>query len=101
MIGIWGKGACHPYSDKSLKLFESLVDKVRSDFLKEFDSALKDRHKNELYIGSRFRSNDQILWVLRSKITEEIFVADPEHYLMRVFLGAADADYYYNFEKQW
>jgi hypothetical protein len=97
---MWGMkvGAKH-YSDNAVKRLNDLIDSRRVLFKQEYAFALNNR--NDLWIGMRFKDNETILWVLESKITEYEFMLTPERYIDKVLLGAAEADYYYQFEKEW
>jgi hypothetical protein len=87
------------YSDRAVKRLNEIVDTRRSLFKQEYAFALDNR--NDLWIGRRFKDNDTLRWVLESNITESEFMLTPEKYVDNVLLGAAEADYYYQFEKEW
>ena len=102
MKGIWGKSTMYtPYSDKALQLFNETIINTRREFFKEFSAALEDRHTTCLYDGRRCSDNSQLLWVLQSNVSEAEFTQLSKHYIFRVLLGACEADYYYQFEKEW
>ena len=97
---MWGmKVGAKPYSDKAVNVLNDLIQARREIFKNEYAYALKTR--NDVYLGMRFDDNEKILWVLESKITECEFMLTPERYIDKVLLGAAEADYYYQFEKEW
>ncbi len=100
MQSIWGiKVNAKPYSDNAVKRLNELTDIRRDIFKKEYAFALIRR--NDLYMGTRFNDDEKILWVLESKIAEYEFMLTPERYIDNVLLGAAETDYYYQFEKEW
>ena len=103
MEGIWSKQFPYKkYSNNTMSLFEGMVDNVRQEFKKEYSHVLsQDPRHVELYDGMRFRSDDQLAWVLQSNVSEEDFLKDSKHYLFRVLLGACETDYYYTYEKEW
>lgn len=103
MKALWGKST-NPrvYSQRTVDIFNKLMNDTREVFNKEFSSILSEpAYHQELYRGRRFYDNDQILWVLTSNVDEVEFSSLPQHYIMRALLGACEADYYYTYEKQW
>lgn len=102
MESIWGLSTNYkPYSIKAIDKFNEKINGCRIIFRQEFRDALDNYHSSELYDGSRFSDNSRILWALQSKVDEEEFLNYPNHYIIRVLLGACSSDYYYRFEKQW
>lgn len=100
MDAIWGKS--FPFNKYSLigeTIFNNTVENCRIIIKNEFNSAIEN--KDNLHIGTRFRSNDQVLWTLQSNVTEKEFLKDPSVYIQRVLLGALSADHWYTYEKQW
>lgn len=103
MQSIWGKSTSpRVYSDKSVELFKRLITQTRKEFRQEFKHVLEQHPLDSmLYTGSRFIDDDQIYWVLTSKVDEVEFAEAPKRFLFMVLLGACSADYYYRFEKEW
>ena len=100
MKEIWGKSRIDkPYHQKTITMITKKLPELRTTFSKEFSTAIDDR--DDLLLGTRYYSDDQILLVTQCNIPEDEFLENPDHFLMRVLLGAASTDYYYTFEKQW
>lgn len=101
MKSIWGKAIpkTYNYSENSIEKFKKSIDLARDSFKKQFSSEID--HRNELELGRRFKSDDDILWVLESNVKEEDFILNTESILNNILLGAAETDYYYTYEKQW
>jgi len=88
MDSIWGKSFnAKDYSEKGYALFQSLIAQTRIECM--------------LYMGTRFRDDSQIYWVLTSHVDEAQFAEAPKRFLFMVLLGACGADYYYKYEKEW
>lgn len=51
--------------------------------------------------GHRFNDDELMLWRLESNATESQFLADPLGLVMRALQGAAEADWYYAYEKDY
>lgn len=101
MQKIWGKSTnAVEYDDNTIEILMSMIDDCRVEFEREFKNAILDP-KQELYMGTRYNTDDQILWVLRSNVSENDFINNPKHYIFRVLLGACSADHWYTFEKDW
>jgi hypothetical protein len=102
MNSIWGKKfQFTAYSAKAIKLFNDKIKNSRLVVSQEFLNNQDLCRDRELYQGSRYSSNEQILWALESNVSETEFMQEPDHYLQRILLGALSADYYYKFEKDW
>jgi hypothetical protein len=102
MRSIWGLLSHYrDYSPKGRELFYSLITQCRIEFKREFRNALEDCHAAGLYASDRFNDADRVFWALQSNVSEADFTQLPKHYITRVLLGACEADYYYQFEKEW
>jgi hypothetical protein len=96
---MWGiKIDAKHYSSKAIDTLTHLIQDRRELFKKEYAHALK--FQRDIYLGTRFKDDEKILWVLESKVDEYKFMLTPELYIDNVLLGAAEADYYYQFEKE-
>jgi len=103
MDSIWGKSFnAKDYSEKGYALFQSLIAQTRIEFKHEFKYVLEKHPLDSmLYMGTRFRDDSQIYWVLTSHVDEAQFAEAPKRFLFMVLLGACGADYYYKYEKEW
>lgn len=103
MEAVWSKSS-NPrvFSEKSKALFTSLITEVRREFKHEFRHILEGNPLDTMvYMGSRFRNDDDIYLALTSNIEETQFIETPKRVLFMVLMGACGADYYYKFEKEW
>lgn len=98
---IWGKCIPRPYhySERAIAKFTGVIDLARGVFRSEFATAIEN--VNGISLSYRFNCDDQILWALESNVPESEFLNETERVLMSVLLGAAETDYYYEFEKEW
>lgn len=77
------------YSDTTKQIVLSLL-KVLRDRVVIPNGAIK---------GIRFSDDSDVLAILQSQCTEEVFVEDPVFEVTRALVEAARTDYWYSFEK--
>ncbi len=51
--------------------------------------------------GTRFNSDDRILWELESSATEDKFIEDPAFHVCAALVESARSDHWYTYEKKW
>ena len=99
---IWGlKPLRIAYSEAAVAKFESLILDRRNRFKAEFKGALQVPQMSGILAGERFDNLALVLMALESNVQEKSFLLMPEEFIDRVLIGAAEADYYYQYEKEW
>jgi len=99
---IWGlKPLRILYSEVAVEKFESLILERRKRFKAEFKGALQVPQMSGILAGDRFNDLAMVLYALESNVPEKSFLLNPEDFIDRVLMGAAEADYHYKYEKAW
>jgi hypothetical protein len=99
---IWGlKPLRLLYSEHAVKVWESLILERRKRFKDEFKGALSVPAMSGILAGTRFNDLTTLLVATESNVPEKLFLLNPAEYLDSILMGAAEADYWYTYEKEW
>lgn len=89
-----------PYSDK---LCNAILSRI-PDMRKVFDKGYPDDvdHDNQLYKSTRYHDDMRVIHVLESNIEEKYLDQSRlDNHILAILKDAANADYYYRFEKDY
>lgn len=91
----------NPLSDEQKEIIKQKLPAAREVMKKEFDASHND--DLQLFAGHRFNNDDDVIWRIESITPERLAGRDPtsEDIIYDALYDCADADYYYQFEKDW
>lgn len=99
---IWGiKSSRRKYSSPARDILKKTLPTIRKKMARTLQIEKGANSKGMYYAGKRFNNAQDILDALESNVSEVEFTSDPEKYLAMVLAGAAETDYYYEFEKEY
>lgn len=99
---IWGlKPLRIAYSGAAVEVFEAHVLDRRNRFKAEFKGALIVPRYSGILAGSRFNNVTMVLMVLESYVPEKSFLLNPAQFIDSVLMGAAQADHWYKYDKEY
>lgn len=98
----WSKSSKRDkYSKETLADIKKSLPKARKSFETKNKISKNLNQDKELYTGTKYDDDDNIIWALESSVKEDEFKKAKDAYLQDVLRYAAEGDYYYRFEKEY
>jgi hypothetical protein len=99
---IWGvKPLRLLYSDAAVQVLMVALPERRKRFKDEFKGALQVPQYSGILVGSRFNDLATVIEVLESNVQEKTFLLNPAQFIDSVLIGAAQADHWYKYDKEY
>ena len=91
----------NPLTDEQKQAIIAKLPAARATMEKEFDISRND--DLQLFAGTRFNNDDDVIWRIESISPERLAGRDPtsEDIIYDALYDCADSDYYYMFDKDW
>jgi len=89
------------YSHAATQVLLLALPDRRKRFKDEFKGALQMPQYTGILAGSRFNDMAMILMALESNVPEKSFLLNPTEFIDSVLMGAAQADHWYKYEKEY